>query len=848
MAALAPDDDRRIQRVELLRAEADAGRAAPNGIARLAVLPAADGDPPGDDPLGEDAVLLEVTLLFAPPAGALDATNIRIEGGLRRTVFRAAVRGVAGVTLTLGVSPRGDFSTYVLRLVAGSDSDAPPPGFDPILSALPFSFRPAYPTSFDKTAEPPEPPPGESPRIDYLAKDYASFRRLMLDRIARLKPEGGDDNAADLATTLVELIAHVGDRLSYKQDAVATEAYLETARRRASAARHARLLDYVMHDGANARAFVELRPRPAAALEVGAGARLTTRVPDLAAASRRERDFETALGAGAAVFETLHPARLDARLIRIVLHDWDGAVDALAEGARSALLQDPGEDLPIAVGDWLLLEEVLGPATGRIADADRARRHVVRVRTLSRAVDPVGLENSDGSRAPMPLLEVGWDAGDALPFRLPLARVTARDRVDDVPAGSPDQPSAIARGNIVLADHGALGAVEETRRPPGLAPSRFRPALADAPVTRAAPFEAGAEGPGAVAALRTDPADARAALRIEERAAADGPVLAVWTPRADLIASEPDDRHVVVESEPGMTPRVRFGDDSHGRAPPAGRPLTVRYRLGNGAAGNVAPDAIAHVFAVPSPDLDGTVRRPIRGPVEDVTLVRNVLAATGGVEPESVDAVRRRAPAGLSDTMRAVTAADYVRLVERLPEVQRAAAREQWSGSWRSIRLIVDRTGGARLDGGFEARLRDHLEPYRLMGHHLVFHNPVFVPLAVTLHVCLAPDTPRAAAEAALDDLFSARILPDGRKGLFHPDVRSFGEPVRLSRLYAAARSVPGVTDVAVTEFKRLGAASSLAGLDSGLIDLGDLEIALLDNDPNFPDRGQLTLDMEGGR
>ena len=57
---------------------------------------------------------------------------------------------------------------------------------------------------------------------------------------------------------LAELIAYVGDRLSYQQDAVATEAYLETARSRVSLRRHALLVDYHVHDGCNARAWIQL--------------------------------------------------------------------------------------------------------------------------------------------------------------------------------------------------------------------------------------------------------------------------------------------------------------------------------------------------------------------------------------------------------------------------------------------------------------------------------------------------------------------------------------------------------------------------------------------------------------
>src|SRR5438874_11382626 len=97
------------------------------------------------------------------------------------------------------------------------------------------------------------------PEIDYLTKDYASFRQLMLDHLALRVPGWTERSEADLGITLVELLAYVGDYLSYYQDAIATEAYLGTARQRISVRRHARLLDYAMHDGCNARAWVQVR-------------------------------------------------------------------------------------------------------------------------------------------------------------------------------------------------------------------------------------------------------------------------------------------------------------------------------------------------------------------------------------------------------------------------------------------------------------------------------------------------------------------------------------------------------------------------------------------------------------
>ena len=58
-------------------------------------------------------------------------------------------------------------------------------GFDPVLSAVDFSFKVGCESKFD--CQPDHTCPDEpvtEPRIDYLAKDYNSFRSLMLDRLS----------------------------------------------------------------------------------------------------------------------------------------------------------------------------------------------------------------------------------------------------------------------------------------------------------------------------------------------------------------------------------------------------------------------------------------------------------------------------------------------------------------------------------------------------------------------------------------------------------------------------------------------------------------------------------------
>ncbi len=199
----------------------------------------------------------------------------------------------------------GDFSKYVLRLIDSTIENVPPPKFDPILSEIDFSFKIDCPSDFDCLYNDlcnPEKSP--EPIIDYMAKDYQSFRQIMLDRMSLTISEWKERNPADMGIVLVELLAYVGDQLSYYQDAVASEAYLGTARKRISIKRHARLLDYTMHDGCNARSWVYITvDKGTDALVVPKSTKLLTGRVDERTIIKQE-NFDTALEESI-VFETM---------------------------------------------------------------------------------------------------------------------------------------------------------------------------------------------------------------------------------------------------------------------------------------------------------------------------------------------------------------------------------------------------------------------------------------------------------------------------------------------------------------------------------------------------------------
>ena len=126
-----------------------------------------------------------------PAAPALGVDAVVITGGVRVTAIGILKVEPAGNVLTVTVGSVGDFSTYVLRLVSPVSAEGTPPaGFDPQLAEVAFSFRVHCPSDFDCVqAEVCPEPAFPSPPINYLAKDYASFRRLLLDRLAVVMPD-----------------------------------------------------------------------------------------------------------------------------------------------------------------------------------------------------------------------------------------------------------------------------------------------------------------------------------------------------------------------------------------------------------------------------------------------------------------------------------------------------------------------------------------------------------------------------------------------------------------------------------------------------------------------------------
>ena len=121
------------------------------------------------------------------------------------------------------------------------------------------------------------------------------------------------------------------------------------------------------------------------------------------------------------------------------------------------------------------------------------------------------------------------------------------------------------------------------------------------------------------------------------------------------------------------------------------------------------------------------------------------------------------------------------------------------------------------------------------------------VPLDIAFTVCVAPGFTRGHVEAELRAILGKNELASGKKGFFHPDNLSFGQGIAASSLIALAGAVPGVENVVLTKMQRWGEADA-GEFERNFLAIGPNEIARLDNDPNFPENGQLTFDLRGAR
>ncbi|MDT5131940.1 MAG: hypothetical protein QOE41_1251 [Mycobacterium sp.] len=724
--------------------------------------------------------------------------------------------------LTIRVNAPGDFSTYQLRMVSDN--------LDPYFDMVRFSFKANCPSDFDcqpSAAQCPTPETLDVP-IDYLAKDFSSLVQALSEFSTLRYPAWLERSEADVGMVVMELIAAMGDELSYYQDRIAGESTLGTATQPLSLLHAARLVDYEPAPATTASVLLQLdvtAATPAITAPVHCQA---------AAAGGGLIDFE--VGHGLAdpptgelatinypVAATWNRYRADGTT-NLQPYWWDESQRCLPVGSTCFYIY--GHGYALGPGQQLLIDTA-GPTT-----ADPPVREIV-----STGLAPAEITD--------PVFNVDLT-------RVLLAAPTTADH---------DLASTVYAGNLVPATQGlrttetftipAIGDGPQTAlvrlganwTPQDPTPDCFY-CLNYGPLAWLGDTadDADTEQPAAPEIVLTQQDTTWTWLRWLLDADAGAPAFTLTPEQYSpvLTASRYDEttrktaRHTWFDYDGGNGTTIRFGDGTFGALPTPGQTFQVLYRVGGGPVGNVAADAITIV--VPDSASAG------------VLSCTNPFPATGGTDAETPQQIRDRAPqAFAAKPLRVVRPADYAAAAESLPWVQQAGTTFRWTGSWLTVMSAADPVTSEQPTPDEVGGLTDLLNRRRLAGYESYVFAPRYMSVDLCITLCADPTYFAADVEAAVLVALLPGALPGGAVGFFDHSRWDFGAPLESSALLTAVQACTGVAGVSQVQFRQRGVQITWTALPDTLT-VGTDQILRVDDDPSRPEAGSLKVTVNGGK
>lgn len=718
--------------------------------------------------------------------------------------------------LNLTVAPIGDYSTYTLSLDYQN--------IDPIFSEITFKFRPGCFTNNCSPEWTPAKAPKPVPTIDYLAKDYDSFRHTLIAAMMQRVPGWRPTSEADLDQVLLELFSVAADELSDYQDRVMNEAYLATSRKRVSLARHARLMDYHIHQGNQAVTWLAVKLAAKQTLKIPQVNQnpLGKPIPLTVWAGNADGNNQSAI-----VFISRSEQNFHFLLNQLGLYTWNDTIPALAAGSSSADLQLMEGTTPITDQasaeivqslirsdqvKYLLIQEWLNPATGEVAGRNPSKRQLLKL-----------LPGKQGAEAKFdPLngnwfVRVRWQPEDALKQNYCFTVDCSNGKRENV---------SLFHGNLIPVYHGrSVNAVFHQPGKPltGENARYYEPTERWGTICRLpiAPLAYQNTPPGGeIPPIST--------LEVEVKV--DG-VAEIWQEVISLIPIDENGKSFMVETDELGNSLLRFGNGVNGKKLPADAEVHCTYQVGRGQDGNIGLDQLSHFN---------------NSLFSEIEKCWNPFDVTNGKAPEPIAEILRVVPEAYRiRQLRAVTLQDYVKRAQELPEVSRAAARYNWTGSWRTVQVAIDPVGVTTLDPTLRQKIARYLDAVRLIGEDLEIRPPRFVPLEIQVSLCIHISYWVEDVRFLLEQEFSEGFTPDGRMAFFHPDRWTFGQELYASQILGRLQAIEGVEHIISLTLKRWHEATP-GGND--VISLRANEIIQVRNDPDHLEQGFIHFNLQGGR
>lgn len=733
--------------------------------------------------------------------------------------------------LRITTAEPGDFKHYIFAL-----DDA---RVDRYFNQLPLDFKANCPSDLDCKQPPHDCPPEDwvDFPIDYQARDFDSFRQALQDFASLRYPSWTDRLEADAGIMLMEVMSALGDEMSYYQDRVGREAHMETATQRRSVRRHARLLDYEMHDGLGASTWLEVTARP------GGGDLLAGSLVWAMSDSQSKVPFE--IGRGIA---DMIKAKVDGIPKTFHIHSnrntfspysWDEDDVCLPEGATELYIQGH-HAATLRPGNLTDVERMLlkcAPSPGV-----PGKVHCIELLDCTDEVDPLFAT---------PITRLTWSQATATPFEMDLEVLTLHGNVLPVVAGMTIRDERFIVGadpDLNLLSQPGYGLLTRAleRGGPG-----------DVPIYLFS-LQNSAQSPLVWEGNTPELAEPAIAMRPVSWVSPNwvAPLDSFWDWSRSLLgspSSQPNDTHYTLDDgiwrrvvgyqrpagmfihqdyATGAGKTVRFGDGEFGLIPAEGAIFELDYRLGNGTWGNVPAESIVNF---------DTMALPL------VAAISNPFAVTNGQAEESIAEAKAAAPQAFrAVTYRAVRPEDYAEAAQRLPWVQKAGASFRWTGSWLSGFVTPDPKGMTELLPAQRKELEAQMERFRQAGREVYVNDPIYANIDLEVMVCLQPDAFAGEVKTRILQAMFGKKGPRPVEGYFSPDRFTFGTPLRRSALEAAIQAVPGVKAVEAIRIRRRGWFDwrDFTGYEYRP---GKGAIIRINNDLRHPDQGTLKISTHGG-
>ncbi|MGH2632687.1 MAG: putative baseplate assembly protein [Tepidiformaceae bacterium] len=303
--------------------------------------------------------------------------------------------------------------------------------------------------------------------------------------------------------------------------------------------------------------------------------------------------------------------------------------------------------------------------------------------------------------------------------------------------------------------------------------------------------------PGQAFTLNNTPLLPRTVDEYVETQSADGTWTA-WNEVPTFRDSDRGDLHYTIDGVSGtvtFAPTIRQPNGverSYGGVPQRGEAVRMRrYRMGGGLVGNTGPNTLI----------------VLRSAIPYVASVTNRDPASGGLDAESLDSAKERAPMALRSQDRAVTVQDYEFLAKeasrRVARARCIQVRNEQGGSSvppGTVELLIVPVVPAdqartlqtlQPDPELLEEVKGYLDERRMLGTHLAVDGPAYVGVSVEATIVVN----RNASSERVRAMTAERIREYLDPLIGGPDAAGwpFGRDLYLSEMQSVVQSIPGV-------------------------------------------------------